>query len=90
VILTQTKKRWKKKIIENNKLVQNQKNHRKPNLENAISQLKCQKTTNKAINNQIVNMMFILSRPTTPPKLAIIINLLSFRVFFVVKLNNNL
>jgi hypothetical protein len=47
-----------KKNIENNKLVQNQKNHRKPNLENVISQLKCQKATNKAINNQIVNMMF--------------------------------
>jgi hypothetical protein len=53
-------KKVKKKFIENNKLVQNQKNHR-PNLENAISQLKCQKIIEKTINNQIVNMMFILS-----------------------------
>jgi hypothetical protein len=50
VILTQTRKGGKK-IIENNKLVQNQKNHRNPNLENVISQLKCQKAIDKAINN---------------------------------------
>jgi hypothetical protein len=71
----------KKKSLKITNSCKTKKNHRKPNLESVISKLKCEKDTDKAINNQIINMMFILSKPTTPPKLAIIINLLCFRVF---------